>query len=733
MTEQLTSKVEAGGFSHLDLRVRVPAEIVGKTYTRVLQNMRSRVQVAGYRVGKAPLSAVRRRVGNYLNQLVAAQLVKDNADKAARAQGLPPIGREPEAHTDGEAVEGQAFEFRVRLSGIRAKVTKLDPSYKKLELIMPPLRGDFDIMADKRLHLFLYQHAESRVRDDAERVEEGDRVTFSCTVVDDNQPQPEEFRNGQAQTRIIGVEDKLPGEIERSLQSMSCGDTRRSSRIIKHKDNWGNHHLEGQKVTFDLKVHRIEQLLLPELNDALVQQKTGDVPSVEALRSKLRQELVDEESEARSRWLEGQVEDKLMVKSEVEIPQLLLDHVADSVYRSHKLESETEEHQQSVRQKCLEQAQEVISITAVLAEVARRENIVVRSEENGMLSGQYHDLRRAVAKHFISNAKIRQEADLDAGEDIDNEAIDYTLDEDTKHLYSLQDKLRERSELKKLADYKGISIKNPTMDSCDEVIEQQLETLRHEYASYRLSDAPFTLGLSQSIVVTRFVTIDNEPVPSMSLLRSSLSLPRQDVELPPHFQVFVGMRAGENKKVLCPELFPDAAEKGLKVEITALLHEVHELELPTLDDQFAQEFLDVENLAALRAKITQEVEQSHKQEQQNLLGRLILDKLTEESEFQMDTKTLEESVALLLNSASLRKNFRVKEESDKEVEATRIRDILTKAAQRYLITAEIARRENITYDDDSEHENERMLAKVEKLLRKEAKIVDDHDDKARGS
>ena len=469
MTEQLTSRVEAGGFSHLDLRVRVPAEIVGATYTRVLQNMRSRVQVAGYRVGKAPLSAVRRRVGNYLSQLVAAQLVKDNADKAARAQGLPPVGREPEAHMDGVAVEGQAFEFRVRLRGIRAKVTKLDPSYQNLELTMLPLRGDFDTMTDQRLRLFLYQHAASRVRDDAARVEASDRVTFSCTVVDDHQPQPAEFKNGQAQTRIIGVEDKLPGEIERSLQGMSCGDTRRISRIIKHKDNWDKPHLEGLKVTFDFKVHRIEQLLLPELNDELVQQKTGDVPSVEALRSKLRQELVDEESKARSRWMEGQVADKLMAKSEVEIPQLLLDRVADSVYRSRKLEGETEEQQQSVRrQKCLEQAQEVIAITAVLAEVARRENIVVRSEENGLVSDQYHDLRRVVAKHLISNTNIRQETALDEGEEIDDK-----IDADTEHFYSLQDKLSERSELKKLANYRGISIAIPTTDRRAEVIEQQ--------------------------------------------------------------------------------------------------------------------------------------------------------------------------------------------------------------------------------------------------------------------
>jgi len=719
MTDQLTSQVEADGFCHLDLRVQVPGATVSATYTRVLQNLRREVQVAGYRVGKAPLSAVRRRVGHLLRQMVAAQLIKDNADKAARAQGLPPVGHRPEAYYD-KAIEGQAFEFWVRLN-IRAKVTELDPSYSSLELVMPPPRGDLDMLADRQLQLFLCRCAKSRARSNTERVESGDRVTFSCTVIDDQQPPPKEFKQGQTQTRIIGVEEELPGKIERSLLGLRGDETRRISRIIKHGDGWDNPPLEGLKVTFDLKVHRVEQLLLPELNDELVQRETDDVPSVEALRHKLRQELVDKETATCSRWLEAQVENKLLVRSEVEIPQLLLDRVAESIYRSRKLDSGTEAQQQNaLRQKCLEQAQEIISSTAVLAEVARRERLVVRSEETGRPSDQYHDLRRVVTRHLISQSNLQHEADVDAEEE-ENVA----RDEDSARLHTRQNLLNKRSELKKLADYKGIPITIPAPAARVETIEPRLEALRHEHAAYRAVDTPFTPGPAQSIVVTRFVTIGDDLVPNMTLLRSALAMPRSDAELPPHLQVYVGMCAGENKKVLCPELFPAAAEKGLKVEIAAILHEVHTLTLPPLDDRFAQEFLDVDSLATLRAQLTQEVEQSQRQAHQSLASELIFDQLTAASEFQLDTETLEKSVITVLDSAALRKHFHIQENTDQEVAAARARNIITKITQCYLIAAEIARRENITYDDESEHEDERLFAKVEKFLLKEAKIVDD--------
>ena len=399
------------------------------------------VQVAGYRVGKAPLSAVRQRVGNYLSQLVAAQLIKDNADKAAHAQGLPPLGRAPEAYANNEAVEGQVFEFRVRLPNICARVTELDPSYNNLQLFVPPRQEDFDALIEKRMQLFLHQHAESRARGNSEQVKQGDRITFSCTVIDDKQPQPEELRHGQTQTITIGVDDKLPGEIVRSLQDMCCNDTRRISRIIRSRDGWENPSLEGQKITFDLKVHRIEQLLLPELNDELVQRKTGDVPSVEALRSKLKQELLAKESKEREQWLENQVETELLSRSKVEIPQLLLDRVTDAVYRQHTEHTGGNEtplpQQEALRQQCLQQMEETIALIAVLKEVAHRENIAVHSQVGNTVSNQYQELRHTVMKYLIARAKVEHD---EANKD-DKETA-HKLDEDTERLHLLQDKIR---------------------------------------------------------------------------------------------------------------------------------------------------------------------------------------------------------------------------------------------------------------------------------------------------
>ena len=729
MTEQFTAEIEVGGLAHLDLRVQVPAAVVSATYTRVLQGMRRRVQVDGYRVGKAPLSAVRKQVGDHLGQLVATQLVKDNADKAARAQGLPPLEDRAEAYAENEVVEGQGFAFRVRLNNIRARVTKLHPSYNNLELYVPPLHEDYEETIDKQLQLFLCQHAESRVRNDGEQVEEGDRVIFSCTAIDDQQPQPEELQNGKEQTIIIGVDDDLPGEIKRSLQGMDCGGTRRISRILKRRDSWGSEQLDGQKITFDLKAHKVEQLLLPELTDEFVQQKLGNVPSVEALRSKIQQEMVDKESRDRDFWLENKVEEELLSRSEVEIPQLLLDRITDLIYRKQTHDTDPDPQQQKeLKQECLEQAEEIISTAAVLEEIARREKITMHLKAVGMVADQYRDLRRVVIQYLISKATIEGGDDEDTDEDESDAELDRKVDEDLERVRALRDKLNKCSQLKKLANYKGLSIEFPVTDSRNEAIERLIEALRYEHASYRLSAKPFTLGHDQRGVVTRFVTVDEELVPEMTLLHSFLSLPPQDTEPPPHEQVFIGMRAGERKEVLCPELFPVAAEQGHKVEITAVMDEVQELNLPTLDDQFAREFFDVESLAALRVEIGQEIEAS----QQDLLLERIFDKLIDESEFQIDTKIMEEVLETIFNSEVLRENFRVGKWLDTKDKRAILLDTIMRSEQRRVVTAEIARRENIA-DDPSTNAEEERLHKAEVFLLKEVKVVDCPSDKTRGS
>lgn len=713
MVEQLSSKIEAGEFGCLDLCVQVPTTIVAQTYQKVLQNARRKVQVAGYRVGRAPLSSVRRRMGDYLQQMVAAQLIKDNADKAAQAHGLPPFGADPDVSLNELAAEDKPFEFRVRLHNLRARVTKLC-SYDNLKLTDPSSLGDLDELADKKLRTFLCQHAESKERGDTEQVEENDRVTFSCTVIDDQQPQPVDLKNGQQQTIIIGVDDKLPSQVDRSLLGMRCGATRRIARIIKRTDGWHGDDLEGQKVTFNLTVHKVEQLLLPELNDALVQKLTGNISSVEALRRKLWQECKDEKSQEQYEWLCRKIERILLEQSEVEIPQQLIDKVADFILQRGEFEKPVEgtpEHD-ALRRQCYEQAKHHISLTAILEEIARRENITVQQKSS---RSRFYDLQNAVMKRIISTS-INDGIGQDDEED--NEGED---DKGSESLAKLRHDLIEKSELITLADYKQLAPNLEKITASKAEIERKLEELRRVKAAYLLSDAPITREKDLGVVVSMVLSLNGQPVSELSTMGTWIALPKHE-KLDENLEKLVGMRAGERKTTPLPRDNSSSPAPEAKVEVTLIVHEVQELILPTVDDQFAQEFFDLEDVAALHTKIEHDIEQKKLAEQHQIVTEETYRKLIEDSEVQLDTAALEKIVTTVLTSKALRQLTGISEDLSEEDAARQVRDEHARATRQYLATCEVARREKLVDVDAASLDHVEVIDKVAEYFRKQVNI-----------
>ena len=703
--EQITSKIVAGGFSRLDLRVSVPAPVVNATYARVLQDFRREVQVDGYRVGKAPLAAVRRLVGNNLERRVAVELVKHTANKAARAQGLPPVGNRPDAFSSQKLAEGHPFEFRVRLENIRARVTKLASNYMKIPLVRPSLWRNTSRVENRQIHKLLFQHAESRTRGPEEQAESGDRVTFSCTVIDNQQPQPQELRNGKQQTTVLGREGKILRIITRSLHGMRCGETRRIARIIDLDQNWRTKHMNGKKVVFDLTLHQVEELVLPELTDAFVKRVTDGVTSITALRDKIRQEYEEQNLRNNTEWMEGFLEHMLVEESEVEIPPILLDRVTkillDDVQKrgapSEQLANKSEEE---VIEYCHEEAERIISVTAILEEIARREGIVVRSERDGMESAAYTDLRRVVTRFLLKNANIVSTDDKDKEKYQQQQS-------DKERLAMLRRRFIERSKVVRLGKYEDIKLEKKTAQVTEEDIDAHLEELRQENSTFQETDAPVARGAKQRIKVASYLVVDGKTLPD-SIEMNTIDAPSEgDEELTPREWAIIGMRAGQLKIMqqggeLPPEL---AASVGTKVEQHVVVRMVYKVDFAEIDDQFAREFCDAENLAALRERIRQELEQQHEEHQHSSMLVSAVSQLLHNSELEKDEETLREIAHIIPEGSESMQISSIDQSSEIKEQLGSINARQMVMSIRDVLIAEVAKREKITLDDD-EPQNE---------------------------
>lgn len=156
MLEGIQSSLTKDTAGEAKLKVQVNEDRVGKAFRAELQRVRHKVQIKGFRVGKAPLDMIRRLHGRVISQNVTLALVDDSLRRVASAKGiwLPDDGTTPVSYAK-MAEEGEAFSFTADLAGLLPVVKKMG-EHKGLALnrfaVLPPDlidRGVAQMKSDK--------------------------------------------------------------------------------------------------------------------------------------------------------------------------------------------------------------------------------------------------------------------------------------------------------------------------------------------------------------------------------------------------------------------------------------------------------------------------------------------------------------------------------------------------------------------------------------------------------
>ena len=199
------------------------------------------------------------------------------------------------------------------------------------------------------------------------------------------------FDGGTAekQTLELGAGKFIPG-FEEQVEGMNIGDER--DITVKFPDDYHAENLKGKDAVFAIKLHEIKVKEMPEVNDEFIKEAAGE-ESLDAYKEATKKKL----QEANDRKAKAETEDKIVKtiaeKSEVEIPQALIDsqvenNVREMEYRMRyqgldlntylKLTNQTiEDYKKSMEP----QATEQIKIQLVLDKIIKEENIKATKEE----------------------------------------------------------------------------------------------------------------------------------------------------------------------------------------------------------------------------------------------------------------------------------------------------------------------------------------------------------------
>lgn len=305
------------------LRVELPEDRVSSEVSNRLEKMTKTTKVQGFRPGKVPLKVIKGRYGDQVRNEVVGELIQSSLYEAINQESLRPAGQPRIDELNDEAGKDLAF---TAVFEIYPEVTLKPMSDIKVEKMTCDVSDD-DVA--KMIDMLRKQRKELKPVERAAK--EGDSVNIDFEGFVDG----EAFQGGKAEAYDLelGTKSFIEG-FEEGLIGKSAGDE--VTLDLKFPDDYGNEDLKGKQTEFKVKVNFVNESVLPEVNEAFMEQFGVKDGKKETLDAEIRRNMEREVELTVRRQLKESVFEELREVNEVELPQSL---VANEQHRvKHEME-----------------------------------------------------------------------------------------------------------------------------------------------------------------------------------------------------------------------------------------------------------------------------------------------------------------------------------------------------------------------------------------------------------
>ena len=194
-----------------------------------------------------------------------------------------------------------------------------------------------------------------------------------------------------------------------------------------------------------------------------------------------------------------------------------------------------------------------------------------------------------------------------------------------------------------LGEYRRIEVPYSEPDVSAALIEQELEHMREQQASYvNLDPRPLEDG-DIAVLALKSETVGDAPQVDQDDTTIALG---EAGTLPEFTENLRGKSPGDEVDftVRYPEDFGNEKLAGKEVSFHATVKGLRKKELPELDDEFAADLGDFQTIDEVRAKIREQMEENFRREATEAAKNKLMDKLIESHDFAVPEKLIEEQV-----------------------------------------------------------------------------------------
>ena len=373
---------ENGENQQVTLTIEVEAAEVSKAVERAAKRLANRVNIPGFRKGKAPRNIVERNVGMDALLQEAFDLIAPKAfSDALDDQKIDPVTR---PNIDIVTLEdGKNLVFKAMVTP-RPEVKLGDYKGLKVEKAAAEV-SDEDV--EKQLKNFQDRQGKMVEAPEGAAVEDGDFTTLDFEGFVDG----EAFEGGKGQDYPlqIGSGSFIPG-FEEQLVGAKVGEEKEVK--VKFPEEYHSAELAGKDAMFKCTVRSIKHKELPEIDDELAK-KVSTFQTLDELKADIRKNLLENAEKKAENDQKTAVIEQATENITVDIPAVMIDNRVTSMIQEMAMRLEQqgmklEQYLQyagtdiaKIREDYRETAEKNVKTDLMLEEVAKAEDIKVEAKD----------------------------------------------------------------------------------------------------------------------------------------------------------------------------------------------------------------------------------------------------------------------------------------------------------------------------------------------------------------
>jgi len=407
--------VESTGALGRRMRVELPLEPIQQQVESRLKTVGRTAKIKGFRPGKVPAKVVKQRYGKQIREEVLGEILQKSYSDAVMQQNLNPAGG-PKIETQDE--DGKTFAY-VATFEIMPDVELKD--LDKIKVEKPDVQiGDDDVddmLTSLRMQKSTWETVERKSKD-------GDRVIVDFSGELDG----EAFQGGQGtEIPVVLGEGQMLPDFEKGLKGIKSGDEKTFK--VKFPKDYHAEDLAGQKADFSIKTHRIEERVLPELNDEFAEMFNVTEGGLEQFMTDVRENMEREAEQKVRNDIREQAMESLLATNPLDIPQTLKHQEAHSLQHDAMRRMGIEDHDQAPPIETFSEAAEKrvrlgLLLRQVIADKDLKADEAKLREHVEEMCASYENAADMV-EMYMSNPQVRQQVEPMVVEQL---AIDWLLE-----------------------------------------------------------------------------------------------------------------------------------------------------------------------------------------------------------------------------------------------------------------------------------------------------------------